>query len=79
MTGRGSNGGGAFFFKILTASLPIKGKKTGKKANRDLITPLLSFSRAASELTGIYFEFSFATCDIKLFLIGCSDLFQIWF
>ena len=69
-----------FFFLIPTASLPIKGKKkTGKKANRNLITPLLSFSRAASELTGIYFEFSFAACDIKLFLIGCSDLFQIWF
>ena len=66
-----------FFFLIPTASLPIKGKKTGK--NRDLITPLLSFSRAASELTGIYFEFSFAACDIKLLLIGCSDLFQIWF
>lgn len=68
-----------FFFKFQQHHCQLEEKKTGKKANRDFITPLLSFSRAASELIGIYFEFTFAVCDIKLFLISCSDLFQIGF
>lgn len=64
-----------FFFLILIVLLLIKGKKIGKKVNCDLIILFLLFFWVVSELIGIYFEFLFVVCDIKLFLIGCSDLF----